>query len=125
MPVGDQVVRNPKEPGGERNALHLVTMQVAQRLKERSRSQILRVRNAPGPVVHVIIDLPNVALVEYHERLPVAAGSNRQDFVRFPVYHSKPGSFRWDRPRAASALSILLTRRCVRRYARMLSLRPG
>src|SRR5690348_17024287 len=95
MPISHQIVRDPKKPGGKRNALDLIAVQVAQGLKERSGSQILGVRGATGPVVHVIVDPPDVPLVQNPEGIAIVPGPYREDFVRFTIHHSKPSSFRW------------------------------
>ena len=65
MPVGDQVVRNAIQPGREWDAAVCVIVNVVHRPLKDASGDVFRVVHVPRPVVHIIEDTVDVALVEF------------------------------------------------------------
>jgi len=65
MPVGDQVVRNAIQPGREWDAAVRIIVNVVHRPLKDASGDVFRVMRVPRPVVHIIEDTVDVALVEF------------------------------------------------------------
>ena len=72
MPVGNQVVRNAIQPGREWDTAVCVIVNVVHRPLKDASGDVFRVVRVPCPVVHIIEDAVDVALVEFAKRTIVA-----------------------------------------------------
>jgi len=91
VPVGDQIVSDAVQPCGEWNASIPVILDVIHRPLKDAGSQVLRVVEVAGAVVHIIEDAVYVLLVELTEGVAVANGRASQNiiFTEFQIRQEK------------------------------------
>jgi hypothetical protein len=73
-PVGEQVVRDPVEPGRERRAALVEIRHVRERPVENARRQVFGLAGVAGAVKDVGVDAIDIALVEHGERFGLGFG---------------------------------------------------
>jgi len=89
MPIGNQIMCDPIQPGRERDAAVCVVVNVIHRPLKNARSEILRIMEVPRSVVHIVEDAVYITSVELTKCITVTLRSADENifFVEFDFRH--------------------------------------
>jgi len=89
MPIGNQIMCDPIQPGRERDAAVCVVVNVVHRPLKNARSEILRIMEVPRSVVHIVEDAVYITSVELTKCITVTLRSADENifFVEFDFRH--------------------------------------